>query len=108
MKNLMTDDQALPELEETTGLHFRSGPSEGEKEAFDALSSFALPLEPLELVEIPKPINTRIVLEVHGESAVNRRKGGAHQLHWFDVIALFTMLALAGVKFGLYLHPTWT
>jgi hypothetical protein len=92
----------IPELEQVEAIHPRGGLTAGEREAFDTLASFAMPIRALELVEGPKPVKTRIVLEVTGETTEltrirrkSSRKSSGNRFHWFDLIALFSVAALA-------------
>jgi hypothetical protein len=113
MKKANRFEEVTLELVETTGVNIRKVMANNE-EAIEALSAYAQPIRPLELVHPPKPSTTMICFEVHQaptqeEVNASKRSTAARQLHWFDLVALFSVTALAGAKLGvLDLASLWT
>src|SRR4051812_7618519 len=103
MKKEIRFEEVGLELEETTAVNIRKQMQNNE-DAVQALSAFAKPM-PVELVRPPKPVPTMICLEIDpqfltAEIETSKRQKTARELHWFDVVALFSVTALAFVKLG--------
>jgi hypothetical protein len=101
------------ELVEMPGVDLRQVMKNNE-EAIQSLSAFAQPLRPLELVHPPVKVPTTICFEVDpefltGEIEVAKRRKAARELHWFELVALFSVAFICFVKLGvLDLLSRWT
>jgi hypothetical protein len=112
MKKENRFEEVTLELAETTGLNIRKQMQNNE-DAIEALSAFAQPVRPLELVHPPRPVPTVITFEVaptDEEIQAQKRSKAARTVTLFDLLALASVSGMAAAKLGVVLDlvSLWT